>query len=523
MVQNFSLEPSICENEQIQFIESIQPFGSLLALDMSGKICHAAINGEIEWSAAELIGKNIDVVLQDSNRVFDAIKNRSEPTSPLLIRERKSRRWVTCIAHQKDDRVIVEVETLPLEQIDIASLKFMSDRRESLESYLSYIAENVRAVTGYDRVMIYKFGLDWHGEVVAESLNPTGHSFYGHHFPASDIPAIARNLFTQMWVRMIPDVDAVNIPLSGERDKKLDLSRSVLRASSPIHLQYLRNMGVAASLTMSLICDGKLWGLIACHHFSAKYLIAEQRAVCALLAKVVSSRITTLSVAAAISATDDLAAVSTELCKQFINGDFVECVRDNKYALLRFMKCDGFSFVGEDGSIVTDGRSMSKDELELLVEILHDSKMEVVATDAIEKTFPELVSLSTIAAGVLAIRVLNNWFIWNRHELVRSFLWAGDPSKPVYTKGANESLSPRNSFESWKENVKGTSAPWEHFEVTAADRFRLSISETMEHKRIPFRADAHEYLRLIRSSIDNQAADLQNQFKNLNLEGIEVD
>ncbi|MBS2003990.1 MAG: GAF domain-containing protein [Cyanobacteria bacterium SZAS LIN-5] len=523
MVQNFSLDPASCENEPIQFIESIQPFGSLLALDMSGKICHAAINDEIGWTAADLIGKNIENVLQDSQRVFDAIKDRSEPTSPMLIRESKSRRWITCIAHKKDDRVIVEIETLPSEQIDIASLKFMSDRRESLESYLSYIAENIRGVTGYDRVMIYKFGLDWHGEVVAESLNSAGYSFYGHHFPASDIPAIARNLFTQMWVRMIPDVDSANIPLVSDQSEKLDLSRSVLRAPSPIHLQYLRNMGVAASMTMSLICDGKLWGLVACHHFSPKYLIAEQRAVCALLAKVVSSRITTLSVAATINATDDLAAVSTQLCKQFVNGDFVECVRDNKYALLRFLRCDGFSFVAEDGCIVTEGHAMSADELGVLVENLNETKMEVFATDSIVKSFPVLASSNMIAAGILAIKVLNNWFIWNRHELVRSLVWAGNPNKPAYANNRSESLSPRTSFESWKENVRGTSAAWEHFEVTAVDRFRRNIAETVEHRRVPVRADAHEYLRLIRSAIDSQAAELQNQFKNLNLEGIEVE
>ncbi len=232
--------------------------------------------------------------------MFEAIKGRGEPTSPLLLREVKSRRWLSCIAHQQGDFVIFELELVPPEQIDIASLKFMSDRRESLDSYLSYIAENMRAVTGYDRVMIYKFGLDWHGEVVAESLNSAGYSFFGHHFPASDIPEIARNLLTQMWVRIIPDVDAVTIPIHAKSAGKLDLSKSVLLAASGIHLQYLRNMDVAASMTMSLICDGKLWGLIACHHFSPKYLIAEQRAVCALLAKVLSSRITTLSVSATI-------------------------------------------------------------------------------------------------------------------------------------------------------------------------------------------------------------------------------
>jgi chemotaxis family two-component system sensor kinase Cph1 len=522
-LQNFFVDPSRCENEQIQFIESVQPFGTLLALDSQRNISYAAVCDGFAWTVAELLGKNIDLILQDSGRVFDALKGRTEPTSPLLIRERKSRRWVTCIAHQQGDLVIIELEIVPPEQIDIASLKFMSDRRDSLQSYLSYIAENMRVVTGYDRVMIYKFGLDWHGEVVAESLNAAGYPFYGHHFPASDIPAIARNLFTQMWVRIIPDVNAVSLPIKGNIDGKLDLSRSILRAPSPIHLQYLRNMDVAASLTMSLICDGKLWGLIACHHFSPKYLIAEQRAVCALLAKVVSSRITTLSVSATISATDSLATVSNTLCKQLSSDDFVESVRDNKYNLSKFVKCDGFSFVGEDWSMVSEGHAMSPDELSLLIKVLNESKQEVVASDSIERTFPTLQSLNMIAAGVLAIKISNNWFVWSRHEIVRSLLWAGDPNKPLYSNDKFDSLSPRLSFESWRENVRGTSQSWEQYEVTAADRFRQMIAESVEQRRTPLRADAHEYLRLIRTSIDTQAADLQNQFKNLNLDGIEVD
>lgn len=522
-MQNLSIDPNECELEQIQFIESIQPFGSLLTVNENRVITHAAVVDDFSWTAEKLIGKNIDTVLQDSPRIFDMVKGRTEPTSPFLLRELKNRRWLSCIAHQQSDSTVLELEFVPDEQVDIASLKFMSERRDSIDSYLSYIAENMRAVTGYDRVMIYKFGLDWHGEVVAESLGGAGYSFYGHHFPASDIPAIARNLFTQMWVRIIPDVEATPIPLSGKGVDKLDLSKSVLRAASSIHMQYLRNMDVAASMTMSLICDGKLWGLIACHHFSPKYLIAEQRAVCALLAKIVSSRITTLSVSATIDATDKLAAVSNTLSKALATLDFVEAVRDNKHSLHKFVQCDGFSFVGDDWSMVNEAHAMAPDELSLLVKVFNEAKMDVVATDSIEKTFPQLANLRAVAAGVLAIKVLNNWFVWNRHEIVRSLLWAGDPNKPLYTNDKSDSLSPRLSFESWKETVRGTSAAWEQCEVTAADRFRQMLIAGVESKKTEPRADAHEYLRLIRTSIDNQAADLQNQFKSLNLEGIESD
>lgn len=155
-MQNNSIDPNECEQEQIQFIESIQPFGSLLAVNADRVITHAAVVQQLGWSAQQLIGKTIDTVLQDSARIFDMIKGRTESTSPILLREQKSRKWLSCIAHQQGDFVILELESVPADQIDIASLKFMSERRDSMGSYLSYIADNMRIVTGYDRVMIYK-------------------------------------------------------------------------------------------------------------------------------------------------------------------------------------------------------------------------------------------------------------------------------------------------------------------------------------------------------------------------------
>ncbi len=154
--------------------------------------------------------------------------------------------------------------------------------------------------------------------------------------------------------------------------------------------------------------------------------------------------------------TDNLAKVSNTLSKQLSTDDFVEAVRDNKNSICKFVKCDGFSFVGEDWSIVIEAHALSPDELSLLVKVLNESKLDLVVTDSIVKTFPQLAALSMAAAGVLAIKVSNNWFIWNRQELIRSLLWAGDPNKPLYSNDQSDSLSPRLSFESWKENVRGT-------------------------------------------------------------------
>jgi two-component system, chemotaxis family, sensor kinase Cph1 len=521
-MQNFSLQLTECDKEPIQFIESIQPFGTLLAVDSEQVIVYAAVGQDFEWKADELLGKHIDTVLQDSERVSAGAVGRTEPTIPLLIRDQQSKVWMSCIVHKQEDFLIIELELVPPEPIDIASLKFVSDRRESLDSYLSFIAENIRAVTGYDRVMVYKFGLDWHGEVVAESLNSIRHSFMGHHFPASDIPMPARTLFTKMWVRIIADVDTTAVNLTSKSAKQLDLSRSVLRAASPIHLEYLRNMNVAGSLTMSLICDGKLWGLIACHHFSPKYLVAEERAICALLAKVVSLRITNLSVLATAAATDRIAAVSKALSEKLIAGNFIESVREHKQNLFQFLKADGFSFIAADSSIVIEGHAPSFEDLGELVKVLHESKLDLVYSESIDKSFPDLKILRHAAPGVLAIKVANNWLIWNRQEIVRSVLWAGNPNKPIYSDRKSALLNPRLSFESWKENVRGTAVAWEQYEIAAAENLRRMLAESMDTKTVASLAVANGYLKTIRISIDAEAADLRKQFENPSFDGLDL-
>ena len=281
MYRDISEQLTHCDTEQIQYIAAIQPTGSLVVSNRDGVIQFAAVGPGFDMQPADLLGRPIDVVLgDDTKRVMKAIEERADPTTPILLRSKTLGLWLTCTGHKQGEMRIFEFELSPLREVNIPSVKFMNEKHESLEAYLSFIAENIQMVTGYDRVMIYRFASDWHGEVVAESLTANRQSFFGHHFPASDIPVPARELFTRLWARTISDVTSVDIPVqsvAGQSASTLDLSRSVLRASSPIHIEYLRNMGVTASLSLSIICDGKLWGIIACHHFSPKQLVAEER------------------------------------------------------------------------------------------------------------------------------------------------------------------------------------------------------------------------------------------------------
>lgn len=198
-----------CDKEQIQFIESIQSIGTLVALDANNKIVFAAPAERLGLTAQDLIGKSLEEIIPgDTGRILSSLEGRVEPTIPILIRSKRWGQWLTCIGHQQGDYKILELEFLPDHEVEIPSIKFVQERRDSLESYLAYIAENIQSATGYDRVMVYKFAPDWHGEVVAESIGSKEiHSFYGHHFPATDIPVPARNLFLKNFVRMIAERD----------------------------------------------------------------------------------------------------------------------------------------------------------------------------------------------------------------------------------------------------------------------------------------------------------------------------
>lgn len=521
-MSDLNTQLSQCDEEQIQFIASIQPFGSLLVSDGSGRILYAAVEPEMRARLADPLGQSIEGLLPSINdRVQKALEGRTEPTTPSLLRSSKLNSWITCIAHKQGEYTIFEIETAQVNGKDVPSVKFMKERRDSIDSYLSFIAENVRLVTGYDRVMIYRFASDWHGEVVAEAKNSDAHAFYGHHFPASDIPAPARSLFTQNWVRLIADVNAVTVPLQAApgAPKQIDLTKSVLRAPSEIHLEYLRNMGVAASLTLSLICDGQLWGLIACHHFTPKYLGAEERSVLSLVAKVVSGRITSMSVNTLVDATERVGAFMQNLNERMSGHEqlpLINAVRDYKNDLWKMIGSDGFSFTTSDTTI-TEGHAPTLAQTKGLIKSFDSSGETLVHTNSISSAFPELADLKEVAAGIMAIRIGDHWCIWNRHEVVKSLLWAGDPNKPLYTQDQHQRLSPRSSFDTWREQVKGTSIEWHRHDIEAASILRGVLLEKLAKQDRPQRLKADSYLQVLRRSIDLQASELQNHFTHLDL------
>ena len=501
-----------CDKEQIHLIRQIQPDGALLAVDETETIVYAALAPQFGYSGAEVLGKSLTWLMEsDAKRLLTGLSDRIDPTVPLLFRSKTWKSWLTCVAHRQGALRILELEFLPPKEVEIPSVRFVRDKREPLYTYLTYIAENLRDSTDFDRVLVYRFASDWHGEVIAEALNeqnPLNSSFMEHHFPASDIPLPARDLFIKNWVRMISDVQAEPIPVLGGGDEiePLHLTRSILRSPSPIHIEYLKNMNVGASLTLSLLHEGRLWGLIACHHFSPKYLSAEERSVCSLIAKLASTRISSFATADAIAATTRVSTFTNELLDKLSSSQLTDCIKAKKEILRSFVHSDGFAFVSDEECIV-EGTVPSKEDLTRLRARLNESDLDVFYTDSLIHEFSELNDLAPDTVGLLAINLENSWLLWIRKEVPISRLWAGDPSKKAYGIQTDK-LTPRTSFKAWKEEVKNTSEHWESGDLLAASQLRVELLRTLDGTRRVTPTELSAESRKLLDSITLQTSDL---------------
>jgi light-regulated signal transduction histidine kinase (bacteriophytochrome) len=344
----------------------------------------------------------------------------------------------------------------------------------------------VRGLTGFDRVMVYRFDLDESGEVVAEACRPGIGAFKGMHYPASDIPKQARALYKRNLLRVIADVDAVPTPIYPPLDaqgRPLDLSLSILRSVSPIHIEYLRNMGVGASMSISIIVDDKLWGLFACHHYGPKSPDFELRSVCELFAQMFSMRLESRL----RRETMDFERRARDISDQLLGAVASEHTLLNNPAWLGDILTDTIPADGVgvwiNGTAAFSGQTPPPGEFRRLIAALaarDDGR--VFATDYIASLLPGAEAFSDQAAGMLAIpisRAARDYVVLFRQEIIRSVRWGGDPHKPVEYGPNGPRLTPRESFAEWKELVRGRSKPFAPSEMRVAETLRATLIEVV--------------------------------------------
>lgn len=477
---------SNCEREQIHLAGSIQPHGALLVVEEPDLLViqvSANANAFLGLSMP-LVGARLDDIPGDlavSIRPHLGLPLRDIP-SAVECRVGDPPCDFDCLVHRPPEGgLIIELERAgPVVDLsgDIDRALHAIRSSASLQELCDETASLFQRIAGYDRAMVYRFDEAGHGEVVSERRRADLDSYLGQRYPASDIPQIARKLYERTRVRMLGNVRDERVPLqprlSPLAGADLDMSLCFLRAMSPIHIQYLTNMGVAATLVASLMVGGKLWGLVACHHYSPRVVHYEIRAVCELLAESVATRIAALE-----SFVQAQAELSVRRLEQRIaevvarEGDWRSALFDVSDAspLLQTPSAAGAALLFE-GEILTTGDVPGTQELRKIGRWLDTKpRAPLFATASLGVDEPKFASLDGVASGLLAAPISSrpgDYLLWFRPARDRVVKWGGDPQKPFVVGSDSSDLSPRRSFAQWTEVVKGTSEAWSPAELGVA-------------------------------------------------------
>ncbi len=508
-----------CSEDDVYAPGSIQPYGLVLVLqEPSLTILQVSQNVErfFQVSATALLGqplqqlfshaqvKQIATLLAQDNLEFwnpFELKARPkvphsqalQPVSPLPQSPMRPQTFRSTL-HRTAGVLILELEVeCPVDKIHSAQFYYrlqsaiLSLRGTSSVAELAHtLAHKVKAITGFDRVMVYRFESDEHGIVIAEEKEPHLESYLGLHYPATDVPAPARRLFLRNWVRQIPDVQYTPVPLVPAThpltQTALDLSDCVLRGVHPAHVEYLQNMGVVGSLTISLIDDKRLWGLIACHHYSPKLVDYETRKTCEFLGQFASIELVHQQERELTRYREQVRAIQARLQQAFLREpNFIhQALTHNATQLLDLVHAEGVAIV-LDQQISLIGQTPPLANVQALLSwISTQPQREVYLSNCLTRQYPASRVFKDVASGILAISILLNHksyhLIWFRPEQIQTVHWAGDPRTTVeVAPGGALHLTPRKSFELWQETVQEMALPWTPSEIEAALMMRNTL------------------------------------------------
>lgn len=508
-----------CAREPIHVPGAIQPHGVLLALSEPDLVVRVASANVDEWfgrSADAVVGAPVAAVIGDDATALvgaaaaGAWVQRIDDLE-LLVDRAGGPQAVSASLHRTGGHLVLEFE------VDLVSGRHVGallrdattalQRARTVRAVADAGAAAIRSVTGFDRVMVYRFDEEWNGEVIAEQRADHLNTFLGLHYPSTDIPAQARELYRQNWIRLIPDIGYDAVPLwpavAHDSPAPLDLGLSTLRSVSPIHVEYLSNMGVTASMSVSIIIDGELWGLIACHHYSGvNRPTVVERNTAEFLGQLISLRVAETASAADRAEVIELGAVSDSLGAAFAGASL-----DAVAAVLRSREADVLKLAGATGAVMLWGG----EEIGLglvpppeVVDRLRSRwadhgrrEVSTVSTATVDAAF---APYDAVACGALSVPLTDDWrdaIIWFRPEFVRTVDWGGDPhnAKLAVAEGDDVRLSPRKSFDRWRETVRGRSQPWRTGEVRAAVAFGQHVGAVLLRREREAAAFADDFQR----------------------------
>jgi len=487
-----------CANEPIHIPGSVQPHGVLIAADAAQmRITHVSAN-LADWfgvAPRDALGLRLEGIIGPDmfEAARHALASENHLHGNLLSREVALPDGALCsiLAHLNQDRIIIEIEPAsPGGEFDLAIERAQTviaklQDTSSLEGLCRRVASEVHNLTGYDRVMIYRFDPDGHGEVIAESRAPDLEPFLGLRYPASDIPAQALRLYLLQRVRQIPDVGyrpAEILAAPGLTEPVLDLSFAALRCVSPVHLEYLRNMGVGGTLAISIIQEQKLWGMIVCHHRGRLAPSAGLRALCDLIGQWMGLLIAQVQERETLSAQIESQRMLAVITRGLEHAAWVaEGLVDAGATLMKLVDAAGV-YVRLGRKNLTAGKVPPGSlPLEILNTLLTGQSESVVAVEDLGKRHSKFEVLADCATGVLVLPIATSGeaIMWFRPEVQSTVSWGGDPLNKAQIDRDSGVVSPRKSFTAWQELVKGEALPWRPADIAAALELRRVVIRAM--------------------------------------------
>jgi len=532
-----SIDLSNCDNEPIHTPGHIQSHGFLIAVDSN---CIIRFHSEnlydyLENAPANLLGRPISDIepIIGANEPPDFINqlisfgrsNKSFDQTNPFVTDLQGRPFFLII---NESGPLYTLEFEPAESDLKTDLQRMIGRSVSemladkdLNNLLRNSASQVKNIIGYDRVMIYRFADDGHGEVVAEAKNAELDPWMGLHYPASDIPKQARELYKLNLTRLIADVHATPSKIVTTKqlsETSLDLTYSQLRAVSPVHIQYLKNMGVESSFSISLLYKNELWGLIACHNYSPRFIDFKARDSAKLIGQILSSALEFRQDEANNQLQEKFNAKVDALSKSMLKSNSIEEALTAPGAnIMHVTNATGAALVYEN-NITKVGETPDNGQIQQLLSWVKQNINEpFYYTNELPYLYQEADVYKKVASGIMLLTLsaeLSEYIIWFKPEHLEIVTWAGNPDKPAEVNADGSAIiSPRTSFEAWVQEVSGKSEPWNDEEIKSVTRLRAEVSYAITQKAGAIRM-LNERLKQAYEELDTFSFTISHDLKN---------
>ncbi|QMU28916.1 GAF domain-containing protein [Adhaeribacter radiodurans] len=497
-------DSEFCGSLPLHFINLVQPHGFIMVVQKETFLIRQISENVIDLlgtTPTELLNRNLaDIILPEQMEVIRRktqqwnIEDRIPENVSFTINNAEQK--FSAVIHTKENYILLELEpnVSPVTSSELDFVHIYQEimfilaafkKADSIQKLSQIAVSEIKKLSGFDRVMIYQFDKNWNGSVLAEALEPDMQPYLNLCFPASDVPRNARDLYLKNSFRLIPNREytpARLVPVLNPISSNFtDLSDCNLRSVANVHLQYLKNMGVQASMSTPIVKDNVLWGLISCHHKTPKNLSFEMRSAFVLLSSIISAQVVAKENEYSLGQINSLNDIFTRLLAQMYNEqDFRQGLVRGAYTLNQLFTSSGAAVV-LDGEIKKVGKTPTNEEIKSIVHWLQRSRVNKIhTTENLAQALEPAVNYKEVASGLIALPIAlerGDYILGFREEMVQTISWGGNPNQAITMEPDGKTYHPRNSFAVWQEQVKHTSLPWSEQDVHVAEQLRIAVLE----------------------------------------------